>query len=67
MTKHKTMIIRKYRFSIATTYIQSEYSQVMELQFDDNDTEEEIEQQVDEIYTQWLFEHNQGGYRLIEI
>lgn len=51
------MIIRKYRFSIATTYIQSEYSQVMELQFDDNDTEEEIEQQVDEIYTQWLFEH----------
>ena len=61
------MIIRKYRFSIATTYIQSEYSQVMELQFDDNDTEEEIEQQVDEIYTQWLFEHNQGGYRLIEI
>lgn len=60
------MIIRKYRFSIATTYIQSEYSQVMELQFDDNDTEEEIEQQVDEIYTQWLFEHNQGGYSLIE-
>jgi len=61
------MITRKYRFSIATTYIQSEYSQVMELQFDDDETEEEIEQQVDEIYTQWLFEHNQGGYRLIEI
>lgn len=60
------MIKRKYKFSIATTYVKSEYSQIMELEFEDDDTEQEIEEQVNQIYTEWLFNNNHGGYLQIE-
>ena len=60
------MITRKFQFSIATNYIRSEWSEEVELQFEDDETEEEIENTVNEIYTQWLFENNQGGWFAVE-
>ena len=56
------MIQRKYRFSIATTYINSEWYEDVELEFDEDLTEDEIEQQVNDIYTEWLFEKNYGSW-----
>jgi len=41
---------RKFNFSIATTYIRREWKKVVELEFDDDATEEEIEKEVDEAY-----------------
>lgn len=56
------MIIKKYHFSISTNKIGSETSDIVELQFDDDVTIEEIEEQVIEIYREWLFENNNGGF-----
>lgn len=52
----------KYEFCIATNKHQSEYKQIVELSFDEDLTDEEIEEQVEEIYTEWLFTKNQGSY-----
>lgn len=59
------MITKKYYFSISTNKIGSETSDEVELQFDDDLTDEEIEKQVTEIYTGWLFENNYGGFNEI--
>lgn len=56
------MITKKYHFSISTNKVGSETSDIVELQFDDDATLEEIENQVTEIYTDWLFENNNGGF-----
>ena len=53
---------RTYKFTIATNNIGSEYSQKVVLDFDEDATEEDIENQVSEAYTEWLNEHNCGGY-----
>lgn len=60
------MITKKFKFSIATNYINSEWSEEVELQFADDVTEEEIENEVNEIYTEWLFEKNQGGWFAVQ-
>ena len=52
----------KFNFSIETCYVNSKSCEIIELQFDDDATEEEIEKEVEEIYTEWLFEHNYGGF-----
>lgn len=60
------MIARKFKFSIATNYINSEWSEEVELRFDDGTSEEEIEVQVNEVYTEWMSKKNQGGWVSIE-
>jgi len=56
------MITRKFEFSIATNYINSDWTEEVELQFADDATEQEIEDEVNEIYIEWLNEKNQGGW-----
>ena len=56
------MKIIKFEFSIQTRNLGSKVSQVMELQFDEGATDEEIEEQVNEIYNEWLVEKNLGGW-----
>ncbi len=56
---------RKYNFSIATNLVRSEHSEIVEIHLDDDLTEDEIDAQVTEIYTEWLFENNQGGFSQI--
>jgi hypothetical protein len=56
------MITRKYKFSIATVYINSEWSEVVELEFDEDASEEDIEEQVNEIYQEWVNEKNYGSW-----
>ena len=57
---------RKFNFSIATTYVRSEWKEVVELEFDDDATEEEIEKETEEAYQLWLSEHNYGGWSAVE-
>lgn len=56
------MITKKFRFSIATNFVRSEWTEDVELQFDDDATPDEINSQVDEIYTEWLFDKNSGSW-----
>ena len=60
------MIKKTYNFSIETNMVGSRVDDDIELQFDTDATEEEIEKQVTEIYTEWLFENNNGGFYEIE-
>lgn len=60
------MIKKTYNFSIETNRVGSRVDDDIELQFDDDATEKEIEQQVTEIYTEWLFGQNNGGFYEIE-
>ena len=53
-------------FSLATPYVNSEWKEEIELQFDDDATIEEIENQIDEIYQEWVNERNNGCWILIE-
>ena len=55
------MITRKFKFSIATNYINSECSEDVVLHFDDDATEQQIEDEANQIYTEWLFENNHGS------
>ena len=57
----------KFEFRIATNYINSEWSEDVEIQFAEDATETEIEDQVNEIYTEWLFEKNQGGWNIVSL
>jgi len=56
------MITKKFRFSIATNFVRSEWTEDVELQFDDDATPDEIISQVDEIYAEWLFDKNRGSW-----
>lgn len=56
------MITKKFRFSIATNFVRSEWTEDVELEFDDDTTPDEIISQVDEIYTEWLFDKNRGSW-----
>lgn len=60
------MITKKFRFSLATRYVGSEVSQEMELGFEDNATKDEIENEVEQIYNEWLGNQNYGGFHEIE-
>jgi hypothetical protein len=60
------MIKKTYNFSIETNMVGSRVDDDIELQFDIDATKEEIEKQVTEIYTEWLFEHNNGGFHEVE-
>lgn len=50
----------KYEFCISTNKVGSEVKEIVEIDLDDDLTEEEIDNQVGEVYTEWLFEKNQG-------
>ena len=54
------MIIKKFKFNISTNKYGSDCEDEIEIQFDDDETEEEIENQVNQIYQDWLNEKNQG-------
>lgn len=56
----KIMALIKYEFCIATNRIGSENKEIIEIDLEDDLTEEEIDNQVNEIYTEWLFEKNNG-------
>lgn len=56
------MITKEFKFSISTQYIGSEEYEIVRIDFEEDSTEDEQDDVVNEEYTQWLFEHNRGGY-----
>jgi hypothetical protein len=60
------MKTKKVKFTIATNYVNSAWSETLEFTFDDDETDSEIESQIDEFYSDWLSEKNYGGWSIIE-
>ncbi len=56
---------KKFKFTIATQYVRSAYSEEIELEFDDDATESEIDSEVDNAYSDWLSNHNYGGVEAV--
>jgi len=56
---------KKYEFTLATNRLGSEVADIVEIAFDDNATEEEIEKIVCEEYAEWVAEHNHGSFQEI--
>jgi hypothetical protein len=56
------MIIKKYEFRLATNKVGSDVSEIVELEFEDDLTQEQIENQVNEYYAEWVGENNYGGW-----
>lgn len=59
-------MVKKYLFSIATNVSQSSNEEEIELHFDDDATEDQIESIVQEEYISWVCENNRGGFQEIE-
>ena len=53
---------RKFKFTVSTPYVYSEYTEMVELQFDDGISEKELSDEVDKVYSEWLSQENQGGW-----
>lgn len=52
------------KFSIATTYVRSDYSEEQEFEFDDDASDDEIEEEICSAYETWLSNHNYGGWSI---
>ncbi len=56
------MITKKFKFTLSTNKLHSEVSEIVNLQFHDDDTEQDIEEQVIQIYMEWMNDKNHGGF-----
>jgi hypothetical protein len=56
---------RKYEFQVRTWYINSTVKDVVELEFDDNATEEEIEKEVEEVWIEWRNNNCEDGFNRV--
>jgi protein-tyrosine-phosphatase len=57
----------KCKFTIATQYVKSEYSEEQEVQVESDATQDEIDDAVNEAYSEWLNNHNYGGVQILEV
>jgi len=57
---------RTYLFTVSTRYVGSEVKDEIELNFEDDATEEEIEKELSETWCDWRNEQCDGGWELIE-
>lgn len=57
---------KKYIFTLSTNKVGSEQSEIMDFEFDDDASQYEIEDEVNNAYSEWMSENNYGGYSEIE-
>lgn len=59
-------MIKQFRFTLATSKLCSEVSSIEEFEFEDDVTQEEIDNVITEAYGEWINNHNYGGYSVVE-
>lgn len=59
------MKVLKYRFSVGTTYVGSTVRDDFEFEFDDDATQEEIDNEVEQAWVEFRNQHCDGGWKLI--
>lgn len=58
---------RTYKFYVETRYVGSRVTEDIELDFDDDATEEEIESEVEEVYKDWMSNECEGGWEISKV
>lgn len=56
----------KFEFNVRTRYVGSNVVEEMELEFDDDATEKEIEQQVEQAWIDWRNQEAEGGWKRLD-
>lgn len=56
-------MILKFEFSIGTRYVGSTARDTVELEFDDDATDEEIEAAAEEAWKEWMWNEVDGGWK----
>lgn len=56
----------KFEFSVSTRYVNSTVKDELELEFDDDATEEEIEKEVEATWLEWRNEQCEGGWKRLK-
>jgi hypothetical protein len=59
-------MIIKYKFSVETRYVGSRVEEIVEIEIDENSTDEEIEFEVDQYFEAWIYENIEGATERIE-
>jgi hypothetical protein len=59
-------IVKKYFFSVSTYVVGSQDEEEVEIEFDGNETEEEINKKVEENYRDWMFDRLDGYWKEIK-
>ena len=54
------------KFTLSTPMLRSEYSETKNLEFEDDETEQEINTAIDEIYEEWVQSKNQGTWTITD-
>jgi len=60
------MLTKKFTFTLSTKYVGSDHSEEVEFEFDEDATQDDIDNQVSESYERWVLEHNCGNWVEIE-
>ena len=56
-------MIIKFEFSVGTRYVGSTVNDEVELEFNDDATEQEIEDEVEDYYKDWMSNEIDGGWK----
>lgn len=59
-------MIKKYQFEVSTRYVGSGVKETIEIELDNDLTEEEIENEVQEYYEEWLMENSEQIWHEVE-
>ena len=60
--RNKIMQKIKFEFHVSTHFVNSTAKDIVELEFEDDATEEEIEDEVAEAYKDWMNNEVEGGW-----
>ena len=52
----------KYLFTLGTTYVGSTVKEEVEIEFDEDASQDEIYEEVKRQYEQWVWDNNYGGW-----
>lgn len=61
------MKIITVEFKIATKYLKSEHSEERIFEFDSEESDNDINETIDQAYQIWLERHNQGGWDITNV
>lgn len=58
------MRIIKAEFRVSSRYVNTEYKETIEFEFEEDSTEDEIGKEIQEVFEQWVWENIDASYEI---
>lgn len=58
------MRIIKAEFRVSSRYVNTEYKETIQFEFEEDSTEYEIEKEIQEVFEQWVWENIDASYEI---